>query len=122
MTYMRIALPVIGGMLSPHFGHCESFVFIEVDKEKQSILKTETISAPPHVPGMLPGWLKEQGADLVIAGGMGGRAVELFAAQSIDLCIGAPVCEPEVLVKSYLSGQLAAGSNTCDHGSHECSH
>jgi predicted Fe-Mo cluster-binding NifX family protein len=109
-------------MLSPHFGHCETFAFFEVDKEKQEILKTESIPAPPHVPGMLPGWLKEQGADVIIAGGMGGRAVELFEAQSIGLCIGAPSEVPEALVKRFLSGELTGGANTCDHGSQECQH
>ena len=35
---MKIAIPTLEGKLCAHFGHCESFTFVEVDTEKKEIL------------------------------------------------------------------------------------
>jgi len=45
------------------------------------------IDAPPHEPGLLPRWLHEQGAHLIIAGGMGHRAQELFVQNGIQVTV-----------------------------------
>jgi predicted Fe-Mo cluster-binding NifX family protein len=110
---MIIAIPVSNGRLSEHFGHCDQFTLFLVQDE--AIQKREDISAPPHAPGLLPRWLKEKGADLVIAGGMGRRAQELFRSAGIDVVCGAPGGEPEQIVATYLAGTLATGENACDH-------
>ena len=70
---------------------------------------------PPHEPGVLPAWLHDLGASVIFAGGMGGRAIDLFKQNSINVIIGAPALEPEELVKSYLNNTLATGANVCDH-------
>ncbi|MDH7499145.1 MAG: NifB/NifX family molybdenum-iron cluster-binding protein [candidate division NC10 bacterium] len=112
---MRIAIPVDKGHLSPHFGHCESFALIDVDVEKKEILQKQMISAPPHQPGLLPRWLHDQGAQLVIAGGMGARAQGLFAEQGIRVIVGASSKTPHDLVVSFLQGTLKTGENVCEH-------
>lgn len=112
---MRIAIPIADGKLSMHFGHCERFVLIDVDPTEKKILKREDIEAPPHQPGLLPPWLAERGANLIIAGGMGARAQGLFAEQGIQVVVGAPAETPEKLVADYLTGRLQAGENICDH-------
>ena len=71
--------------------------------------------APEHQPGLLPRWLAERGANVIIAGGMGARALGLFAEQRIEVAVGAPREEPEKLVQAYLAGTLVAGENICDH-------
>ncbi len=121
---MRIAVPLAAGRLSAHFGHCEEFAILDVDAEARNILEHRSIPAPPHVPGMLPGWLQEQGVHKVIAGGMGGRALQLFAAQSIEVFTGAPEMDAATLVRQYLEGQLASTGNTCGHDGHghDCGH
>ena len=35
---MKIAIPVTGGRLSAHFGHCERFALIDVDTAERKIL------------------------------------------------------------------------------------
>jgi len=112
---MRIAIPVSQGMLDPHFGHCRSFALIDVDKDEKKILTSETVDAPPHEPGLLPAWLAEKGANLVLAGGMGGRAIQLFANHGIEVIVGAPTLDPESLARNYLDGEIGAGTNVCDH-------
>ena len=112
---MRYAVPVSGGMVSPHFGHCEQFALIDVDEQTKRILKKELVPSPGHQPGLLPQWLAERGAAFVIAGGMGSRAQSLFRQNGIRVITGALESDPEKAVLGYLNGQLAVGDNICDH-------
>jgi len=112
---MKIAIPVINGKLCAHFGHCEQFAMVEADKETGEIVKTEALAPPPHEPGVLPRWLHEQGANMIIAGGMGTRAQEIFIQHGVDVVVGAGEDTPEAVVKAYLQGTLNAGANVCDH-------
>jgi len=110
---MKIAIPLAEGKLAAHFGHCQQFAVIDI--ENNEIQKKELLTPPPHEPGVLPRWLGELGVNIVIAGGMGQRAVMLFGEQQIKVVVGAPVEEPEALVKHYLSETLVTGQNLCDH-------
>jgi predicted Fe-Mo cluster-binding NifX family protein len=114
-TYMRIAIPLADGKLSMHFGHCERFALIDVDPTGKKILKREDIAAPPHQPGLLPSWLAERGANMIIAGGMGQRAKALFAEQGIQVIVGAQCDTPDRLVAAFIAGELKVGENVCDH-------
>ena len=76
---MKIAIPVTNGRLSSHFGHCEQFAVVDVDDVGKSITNSELLTPPVHEPGVLPKWLSEMSVNLVIAGGMGQRALQLFA-------------------------------------------
>ncbi len=111
---MRIAIPLAEGKLAMHFGHCASFALLDVDTTKK-VTNREDIEAPPHQPGLLPPWLEERGVTLVIAGGMGQRARELFQARGIEVIVGASAETPEILVEKYLSQTLVTGDNACDH-------
>ena len=112
---MRYAVPVSGGVVSLHFGHCEQFALIDVDEDKKEIIKKELVPSPGHEPGLLPKWLAEQGVSFVIAGGMGSRAQNLFQQNNIGVIIGTMENDPEKAVLSYLDGKLATGDNICDH-------
>lgn len=112
---MRIAIPLADGKLAMHFGHCEQFALIDVNTEDNTLVKREDVTPPPHQPGLLPPWLAQRGANLIIAGGMGQRAVMLFAEQGIEVVVGASSETPEIIVAQYLSGTLQFGANACDH-------
>ncbi len=112
---VRIAIPFAEGMLSMHFGHCKNFALIDADPATNKIIKREDVEAPPHEPGLLPAWLAERGTQVIIAGGMGQRALGLFAERGIKVVTGAPAESPECLAAAYLAGTLKAGANVCDH-------
>jgi len=112
---MKYAVPVSGGAVALHFGHCEHFAMFDVDEEKKEITGKELVQPPEHQPGLLPPWLAEQGVNFVIAGGMGSRAQDLFQQNNIGVIIGATENDPEKAVLNYLSGKLATGDNICDH-------
>jgi ATP-binding protein involved in chromosome partitioning len=112
---MRCAVPVSGGVVSPHFGHCAQFALFDIDEPGKRILKKELIASPGHEPGLLPEWLAEQGVSLVIAGGMGSRAQGIFQENRISVVTGTRESDPEKAVQSYLDGRLTTGPNICDH-------
>jgi ATP-binding protein involved in chromosome partitioning len=112
---MRIAIPITDGKLSAHFGHCEEFAVVDVDEQSKQIANIEKLLPPAHEPGVLPKWLGEQKADVIIAGGMGQRAQQLFAQNNIKVVVGASAGDPEQIVKDYLDDTLEVGANVCDH-------
>jgi ATP-binding protein involved in chromosome partitioning len=112
---MKYAVPVSGGVVSQHFGHCEQFALIDVDEAKKKIFKKELVNSPGHEPGLLPQWLAEKGVSLVIAGGMGSRAQGLFQQNKIGVITGIMESDPEKAVLSHLNGILTTGANICDH-------
>ena len=112
---MRIAIPLFDGKLSQHFGHCEKFAVIDTYDNSNSISNREDLTPPPHEPGVLPKWLGGMGVNVIIAGGMGQRAQQLFAQNKIEVVVGAPADSPENLVSAYLNKTLQTGKNVCDH-------
>lgn len=112
---MKIAIPTAGGRLCLHFGHCEHFALVDVDEAAGTPGETTFLAPPPHEPGLLPRWLHEQGATVIIASGMGQRAQQLFTQSGIKVVVGSPTDTPESLVQAYLSGTLVSGENACDH-------
>lgn len=112
---MRIAIPLANGRLSMHFGHCEEFALIDADEKTKAITGKQVLKSPDHQPGLLPVWLQERGANVVIAGGMGVRAQQFFAQNKVRVLVGAPAEEPEKIVQAFLDGTLKTGQNVCDH-------
>jgi predicted Fe-Mo cluster-binding NifX family protein len=110
---MKFAIPLAEGKLTAHFGHCQEFAIVNADDG--TINGKEILVPPPHEPGVLPKWLHDMGANVIIAGGMGQRAQQLFAENDISVVVGAPVDTPEALVESYMAGSLVSGFNLCDH-------
>jgi predicted Fe-Mo cluster-binding NifX family protein len=109
----KVAIPLAEGRLCNHFGHCEQFAVIRVKEGR--VEEKELQTPPPHEPGVLPRWLADLGVNLIIAGGMGQRALGLFAEKGIKVITGSPSREPEGLVQEYLAGVLVSGQNVCDH-------
>jgi ATP-binding protein involved in chromosome partitioning len=111
----KIAVPTVNGDLCLHFGHCEKFVVYEVDLENKKIISENFLTPPPHEPGVIPRFMKEQNVDIIIAGGMGVRAQELFVSYGIQVVIGAMSKDVKQIVDDFLNGKLETGDNACSH-------
>lgn len=109
----KFAVPLEGEKLCVHFGHCEKFAIIET--EDHQILDKQYLMPPVHEPGAFPQFLAQQGVNVIISGGMGHRAQELFAQNRIQVCVGVNSDQPEKLVDNYLKNELRTGHNLCDH-------
>ena len=112
---MRVAIPLAQGKLSLHFGHCDQFAIFDIDDETSKVINRNDATPPAHAPGVLPKWLHENNVSVIIAGGMGQRAQQLFAQNDIKVVIGASSNSPEELVSAYLQNTLETGDNICDH-------
>jgi ATP-binding protein involved in chromosome partitioning len=112
---MRIAVPLAEGKLSLHFGHCNQFAIFDVDENLKKTINRNDAVPPTHAPGVLPKWLHENNVNVIIAGGMGQRAQQLFEQNDIKVVIGASSDSPEELVSAYLQDALETGDNICDH-------
>ena len=112
---MKYAVPLVGGKLSGHFGHCEEFAFFDVDETTRNIIKREILAAPKHEPGVFPAWLAEQGVSIILAAGIGSRAQAIFSENNIKVIANALSEDPERAVLDYLSGTLTTGTDICDH-------
>lgn len=107
------AVPTLAGELCAHFGHCEKFAIVET--EDQQVTGEDYITPPMHQPGVYPKFLADHGVEVIISGGMGQKAQDLFARNDIEVCMGVGAASPRELVEQYLSEQLQTGENLCDH-------
>jgi len=108
-----IAIPLEGGVLCAHFGHCQTFAIVKVENGK--ITGTKEVEPPEHVPGLYPRWVAQFGVTDVIAGGMGQQAIVLFNQQKINAFVGAPVKTAKELVNDFIGNKLSLSANYCNH-------
>lgn len=114
---MRIAVASENGMVAEHFGHCDSFTIF--DTEEGRIIKRETIANPGHKPGFLPNFLNDKGANVIISGGMGGGAIDIFNEKGIEVITGARG-DAQATVELYLQGGLKSTGSVChEHQYHD---
>ncbi|HSG29427.1 MAG TPA: iron-sulfur cluster carrier protein MrpORP [Candidatus Krumholzibacterium sp.] len=114
---IRIALPVDENSVSDHFGHAEKFLVFGVDRENNTVSGPEELKPPEHDTGVVPEWLAGEDIDLVIAGGIGRKAIEILAGHGIGVMTGIEVRDPAEAVRAYLAGGLRQGGSPC--GGHE---
>jgi predicted Fe-Mo cluster-binding NifX family protein len=115
-----IALPIEndGGLDAPvseHFGHAASFALVAVRGcEIVSCRVVPNPLAESHQPGLLPRFVRSTGAGVLLAGGMGPRAVDLLQSFGIRVATGASGRVRDA-VTAYLEGRLD-GISPCEHG------
>ncbi|MBR0598514.1 NifB/NifX family molybdenum-iron cluster-binding protein [Sinanaerobacter chloroacetimidivorans] len=116
---MKIAVASEGNMVTEHFGHCESFIVFEA--EDNCIFHTEVVPNPGHKPGFLPNYLDDLGVNVIISGGMGSGAIEIFNEKNIEVIVGA-TGYAQVAAEQYLNGELKSTGSVCHEHQHigEC--
>lgn len=121
---MRIAISAesnngLDSTIAQHFGRCPYFAFVDIEgNEIKGINILENPFFAGHEVGQVPGFVHEQGADVMLSGGMGGRAIQFFTQFGIDTATGARGTVKEA-VTEYLAGNLS-GTAPCaesvEHG------
>ena len=116
---MKIAVAAMGNSVAQHFGHCENFIFFDVENEK--VIGSNSVPNPGHKPGFLPNFLADNGAKVILAGGMGGGAVDIFNERGVEVIVGASG-DAKVAVEAYLAGNLKTTGAVCNKHEHadEC--
>lgn len=114
---MRIAISAennngLDSATSPHFGRCPYFVLVDV--QGQEVQEAKCLENPfhgQHEPGAVPEFIRQQGAQVMLTGGMGGRAIGFFRQAGIEAVTGASGTVRAAL-EAYLGGDLE-GSASC---------
>jgi len=93
--------------VSHHFGRCPFFTIVDV--EDGVIKRTRVVENPffqSHSPGQVPSFIRKLGAEAMIAGGMGRRAIAMFEDFGIGCATGASG-SVESAVGRFVSGSLS---------------
>ncbi len=116
---MRIAVAAMGNEVAGHFGHCETFIFFDTEDDK--IVELTYVPNPGHRPGFLPNFLADNDVKVIISGGMGGGAVDIFNERGVEVILGV-MGDAKTAVETYLRGELVSTGSIChkhEHA-HEC--
>ena len=116
---MKIAVASENGMVTEHLGHCDGFTIFH--GENNQSVKSQTIANPGHKPGFLPNFLADRGVNVIISGGMGGGAVEIFNERNVEVVVGASG-DAKTAIENYLKGDLKTTGSVCHEHQHhdEC--
>ncbi len=125
---MRIAVATdddrgLDAVLSYHFGRCPYYILVDV--KGREIKEAKSVSNPFYgehgQPGQVPSFIHSQGAQVIIAGGMGYRAMQFFQDFGIEPITGVSGKVKDV-VEAYLEKRIG-GAEPCDeskaHGGRE---
>jgi len=116
---IKIAVASEHELVTEHFGHCVNFNIFDTQNDR--IIKSESIANPGHRPGFLPNFLNDLGVNVIISGGMGGGAIDIFNEKNIEVIVGA-AGEAKAAVLAYLQGSLKSTGSVCHQHQHhdEC--
>jgi predicted Fe-Mo cluster-binding NifX family protein len=126
---MKIAVPVTNdNKIDSHFGHCESYDIFTIS-DKNEITEVKNIESPMGCgcKSDIADVLASDGVTIMLAGGIGGGAINVLNSSGIEVIRGCSGGAADV-VKLYLSGLVKDSGSSChineehhDHG-HSCSH
>lgn len=108
----KIAISITEGNVSEHFGRCEEFVL--VDTENNKVISENKEKNPGHKLGFLPKFLEEKGIDIVLTGGIGNKAIDIFNEFGIKVYSGIKGDYEDVIDK-FLKGEIKQKKNLCRH-------
>lgn len=120
---LRIAIPSLDntGLTSPvseHFGRCSHFTLVDIEaSEIKSVSTIDNPYAHSHAPGQVPQFVHEHGANVMLAGGLGHRAITFFEQYGIQVATGAQGTVQHT-VQAYLAGQLNGATPCADSQQH----
>ncbi|MEA4924338.1 MAG: NifB/NifX family molybdenum-iron cluster-binding protein [Syntrophomonadaceae bacterium] len=116
---IKIAVASENDMVTEHFGHCLNFNIFEAEDAR--IVSAGSVANPGHRPGFLPNFLNDRGVNVIIAGGMGAGAIDIFNEKGIEVIVGA-VGSARTAAEQYLQGKLKSTGSVCHEHQHhdEC--
>lgn len=117
---MKIAVTYENGQVFQHFGHTAQFKIYEVQDGQVASSQVVDTNGSGH--GALAGFLKAQGVDTLICGGIGGGARQALDAAGIA-AYGGVSGSADQAVQDFLAEKLNFDPNArCNHhdGGHTC--
>ncbi len=111
---MIVAMPYLNGEVNAHFGSTQAFLLAETSDGTVTRTSVFELQGMQHNHAGIAGFLKEQGAQAIIAGGMGHPMQQALKAQGFELYCG--VSGPAIeAVEALLRGDIEQSETTCGH-------
>jgi len=111
---MIVAVPYLQGNVNAHFGSTQAFLVAEAVDGKIERTSIFEVQGMQHSHSGIAGFLKEQGVEVILAGGMGAPMQQALKLQGFELYCG--VSGPAVeAVEAFLSGEIEQSESTCGH-------
>ncbi len=124
---MRIAISVesndgLDSAVAHHFGRCPYFALVDMEgNEVQAIKVIDNPYYSGHQVGEVPKFIHEQKADVMLSGGMGGRAIQFFREYGINVATGATGAVRAAL-ENYIAGELREAAPCAESVAHGHGH
>ena len=121
MPSIKFAIPTDGKQVAVHFGRCPAFTFVDIEEGKiLNKLVVDNPGAIQHAPGEVPKFLHDKGANVIVSGGMGGRAIQFFEQYGIRVILGASGTVEDTIA-TIAKGEIKDGINIAHpDGDHNC--
>ncbi|MFN8255643.1 MAG: NifB/NifX family molybdenum-iron cluster-binding protein [Bacteroidales bacterium] len=116
---MKIAVPVTtNGHIDGHFGHCEFYNIFTIS-ENNEIKEIQTLKSPQGCgcKSNIAYTLSEIGVNTMLAGGIGGGAINVLNNVGIEVIRGC-AGKSEEIVKQYIEGLIQDSGSSCQHHEH----
>lgn len=111
---MIVAVPYLQGNVNAHFGSTQAFMVAETADGKVDKTTVYEMQGMQHNHQGIAGFLKEQGVEVILAGGMGAPMQQALKMQGFELYCG--VQGPAVAaVEAFLRGDIEQSESTCGH-------
>jgi len=105
-------------VVAQHFGHAPYFIMVDVENgEVTAVQGVANPFAQAHQPGQIPEFIRQQKANVILSGGMGGRAIEFFTQAGIKAATGASGTVRQAL-ENYFGGKLKEAAPCDDSVAH----
>ena len=111
---MKIAVPVTKeNQIDSHFGHCESYGVYTIS-DKKEIAEIRSVGSPQGCgcKSDIASVLAADGVTMMLAGGIGGGAINVLNYSGIEVIRGCSGDATEV-VKQYLGGLVEDSGSSC---------
>ncbi len=111
---MTIAVPYLQGDVNAHFGSTRAFLLAQTADGKVQRTTLYEVQGMQHNHAGIAGFLKEQGVEVILAGGMGAPMQQALKKQGFDLYCGVSGPAAEA-VEAFLRGEIEQSDATCGH-------
>ena len=112
---MKVAVPTSNKVVDNHFGHCKEYTVFTIDANNK-IEKAEMLPSPQGCgcKSDIAAILRESGVSVMLAGNMGGGALNVLQSHGIQVLRG---CSGDVhkLIELFLKGNIEDSGEGCHH-------
>ncbi|WP_418790657.1 NifB/NifX family molybdenum-iron cluster-binding protein [Phosphitispora sp. TUW77] len=112
---MKIAIPDNNGEVNQHFGQSRSFSLIEIDNSNHVIdINTVSTAGLQHMHEGIADFLKNQGVEIVIVGGIGKGAIDGLESRGLKVLFGASGLVKDT-AEAFAEGRFVSKRTVCSH-------